>query len=274
MNELVKLATDTTNNLFGDNHIDFLFYLSLLISGILLFREYKLRIVEDKNKKNEQIDSAIKATYDLKIQLELFAKFERETEEYTQLREKVIVALPFLSYKLTKEINELTQTVSNDKLQELINGLEYELNILKYNQDSVVVALYNKALIDHIDFIYKSKIHPILIPFILTFLTLFAFLLILFFSFSFSNIDTIFSKYYLIQLIVNTILFVFYSLLIDSLIQNDKIKKGWKTWAFIIGSFIISLTIFLMYKLHITITIVHFIIFFIMFWLLKKYFVS
>ncbi|WP_066047303.1 hypothetical protein [Robertmurraya korlensis] len=274
MNELVKLVIDTITKLFGENYLDFLVFLSVLIIGILLFREFKLRITEEINKKNEKTEIALQVLYDLKFELEIYTNSNKNIEDYLKLKDKVVLALPYLSYKLTLEFSKLNQTVSNSEILTMCKGLESEISLLKYNQDSAVVALNNKTLIDNIDYLYKSKFYPIFMPFMLTIFTIIIISLLLITYFSLSSIESALMKYFLIQMLVNLLFLLFYIVIIGSLIQTDKIKKGWKTWTYVLISILISILIIAFYEKYMVLSMIHFVLFIIMFVVLKKYFVK
>ncbi|KGR89363.1 hypothetical protein [Lysinibacillus boronitolerans] len=270
MNELATLLIETIKGLFGEDKISMIFYFGILLVSVLLFKEFKNKISEEAKNKNEQLDIALKNMLDLKFELIIYKNSSKAQEDYDKLKNKLLNSFPYVSYKLSRELRNVHNNISDLKIDELATILDNEIDGLKSNQDSSVVMINSFNILDNISYIYRMRLHTIFMSTTMTFMALLFILIFGFLYFALSNVDSGLNQYFLIQILINLVIFFFYVLLVASLFQEEKIKKGLWSWLYIIVSIIVSITLISLYTKWMWLGVIHFVLFFGMVFLLKK----
>lgn len=271
MDKLADLLIDTINSVFGEDKFSLIFYLGLILIAILLFKEFKNKIADDSKIKKEQLDIALKCLLELKFEFVKYQNPIKSEENYENLKVKIINAFPYVSYKLGEQLHTINATIENTRIDELIILLNLELEGLKRNQDSSIVMVNNDNIMDNISYILRTRFNNIFLSSTMTFIALTFILIIGFLSLALSSVESIWEKYYLIQMILNLVLFLFYVLLIGDLLQQKKIKNSLWSWGYVILTIIISIVLISLYKRGIWISSIHFALFFAMVLILKKF---
>ncbi|MCR8852868.1 hypothetical protein [Lysinibacillus fusiformis] len=270
MDKLAELLIDTINSVFGEDKLSLILYLGLLFIAILLFKEFKNKIADESIIKKEQLDMALKSLLELKFEL-LKYKNAKAEENFEKLKMKVIDAFPYVSNKLGGQLHIINDTIENTKIDELIKSLNSELEGLKYNQDSSIVMVNNYNIIDTMSYIYRTRFHTVFTSSMMTLISLLFILIIGFLNLALSFVESAWDKYFFIQMIINLMVLFFYAILVSSLFQEDKIKKSMWSWVYIILSIIISIVIISQYTKILWLSSVHFVLFIVMIYLLKKF---
>lgn len=270
MDKLADLLIDTINSVFGEDKFSLIFYLGLILIAILLFKEFKNKIADESTIKKEQLDMAMKSLLDLKFELAKFRDEIKAEENFEKLKIKVIDAFPYVSYKLGKQLHTINTTIENTKIDELIKLINSELEGLKYNQDSSIVMVNSYNIVDTMSYIYRTRFHTVFTSSMMTLISLLFILVIGFLNFALSSVASAWDKYFFIQMIINLMMLFFYVILVSSLFQEDKIKKSIISWGYIILSIIASIVLISQYNKELWLSSVHFVLFFVMIFLLKK----
>lgn len=270
MDKLAEVLINTINSVFGEDKLSLIFYLGLLLIAILLFKEFKNKIANESEVKKEQLDVALKSLLELKFELVKFRDTSKAEGDFEKLKIKVIDAFPFVSYKLGKQLQTINTAIDNTKIDELIEKLNSELEGLKYNQDSSIVMVNSYNIVDTMSYIYRTRFHTVFTSSMMTLITLLFILVVGFLNFALSTVESSWNKYFFIQMIINLMIFFFYVILVSSLFQEDKIKKNAISWGYIIFSIIISIVLISLYNKAIWLSSIHFVLFIVMIFLLKK----
>lgn len=271
MDKLVELLIETINSIFGEDKFSLIFYLGLILITILLFKEFKNKISNEINIKNEQLDMALKSLLKLKFEFIEYKGSSKSEENFGELKNNIIDAFPYVSYKLSKELHSITSNIDDIKINELISFLDIELEGLKYNQDSSIVMINNSNILDEVSYTLRARFYTIFMASTMTFISIIFILVITLFSVALSSVESGWSKYFFIQMIFNLVFFLFYVLLVGSLIQEKKLKNNLWSWGYVILTIIISIVLISLYRYGIWISIVHFALFFVMILMLKKF---
>lgn len=271
MDKLVELLIETINSIFGKDKFTLIFYLGLILIVILLFKEFKNKISNETKIKNEQLDDALKSLLKLKFDFIEYKGSSKSKEEFAELKNNIIDSFPYVSYKLSRELHIITSDINDTKINEVIRLLDSELEGLKYNQDSSIVMVNSPNIIDEVSYIFRARFYPIFMSFIMTCISMIFIIGITLFGIALSFTKSGWSIYFSIQMIVNLVFFLFYVLLVGSLIQEKKLKNNIWSWGYVILSIIISIVLISSYKYGIWISIIHFALFFIMIFMLKKF---
>lgn len=270
MDKLADLLVATINSVFGEDKLSLIFYLGLLLIAILLFKEFKNKIADESTIKKEQLDMALKSLLELKFELVRYKDVSKAEEDFEKLKVKVIDAFPYVSFKLGKQLHNINTTLEISKIDELIKSLDSELEGLKYTQDSSIVMVNSYNMMDNISYIFRTRFHTIFMSSTMTFISLIFILVIGFLSLALSSVESGLNKYFFIQMLFNLLFFLFYVILVGSLLQEKKIKNGFWSWVYVILSVIISLVLISLYTKELWLSSVHFVLFFVMIILLKK----
>ncbi|MCP1144857.1 hypothetical protein [Lysinibacillus endophyticus] len=270
MDKLAEALISTINSVFGEDKLSLIFYLGLLLIAILLFKEFKNRIADESAIKKEQLDMALKSLLELKFELVKFRDISKEGEAFEQLKIKIIDAFPYASYKLGKKLHNINTTIDNAQINELIKLLNLEIEGLKYNQDSSIAIVNSYNIIDTMSYIYRTRFHTVFTSSMMTLISLLFILVVGFLNFALTTVESAWNKYFFIQMIINLMIFFFYVILVSSLFQEDKIKKNATSWIYVIVSIIISIVLISLYNKAIWLSSIHFVLFFVMIFLLKK----
>lgn len=166
-------------------------------------------------------------------------------------------------------INKLAIT-PNAQINELIKLLNLEIEGLKYNQDSSIAIVNSYNIIDTMSYIYRTRFHTVFTSSMMTLISLLFILVVGFLNFALTTVESAWNKYFFIQMIINLMIFFFYVILVSSLFQEDKIKKNATSWIYVIVSIIISIVLISLYNKAIWLSSIHFVLFFVMIFLLKK----
>lgn len=271
MDKLVELLIETINSIFGEDKFSLIFYLGLILITILLFKEFKNKISNETKIKNEQLDMALISLLKLKFEFIEYKGSSKSKEKFAELKNNIIDAFPYVSYKLSKELHIITSNIDDTKINELIRLLDFELEGLKYNQDSSIVMINSSNIIDEVSYTFRARFYTIFMSSTMTFISIIFILVITLFGVALSSVESGWIKYFFIQMIFNLVFFLFYVLLVGSLIQEKKLKNNIWSWGYVILSIIISIVLISLYKYGIWISIVHFALFFVMILMLKKF---
>lgn len=271
MDKLVELLIETINSIFGEDKFSLIFYLGLILITILLFKEFKNKISNETNIKNEQLDMALKSLLKLKFEFIEYKGSSKSEENFGELKNNIIDAFPYVSNKLSKELHSITSNIDDIKINELIGFLDIELEGLKYNQDSSIVMINNSNILDEVSYTLRARFYTIFMASTMTFISIIFILVITLFSVALSSVESGWSKYFFIQMLFNLVFFLFYVLLVGSLIQEKKLKNNLWSWGYVILTIIISIVLISLYRYGIWISIVHFALFFVMILMLKKF---
>lgn len=271
MDKLVELLIETINSIFGEDKFSLIFYLGLILITILLFKEFKNKISNETNIKNEQLDMALKSLLKLKFEFIEYKGSSKSEENFGELKNNIIDAFPYVSNKLSKELHSITSNIDDIKINELISFLDIELEGLKYNQDSSIVMINNSNILDEVSYTLRARFYTIFMASTMTFISIIFILVITLFSVALSSVESGWSKYFFIQMLFNLVFFLFYVLLVGSLIQEKKLKNNLWSWGYVILTIIISIVLISLYRYGIWISIVHFALFFVMILMLKKF---
>lgn len=271
MDKLADVIVETITELFGTDKLSLLFYLGLIILCILLFKEFKGKMNEEVKNKNEQLDIALRSLLDLKFEMIFFKGSQKSNDDLTNLRNKLIDAFPFLTFRLSEKLQQIKQFSDNENIDNLIVELEKEINGLKHSQNSSVVELNTHNILDNIIYNYRTRFYSIFMSVTMTLIALLFIIFVGFIYWALSNIDSVFEKYYLLQMLINLIIFLFYFVLVASLFQENKLKGNINSWFFIIGNPILSVFIISLYSSFIFLPSIHFLLLILGFMILKKY---
>lgn len=270
MNELAALLIETIKDLFGEDKISLVFYFGILIVSVLLFKEFKNKISEETKSKNEQLDIALIDILDFKFELIIYKNSSKTREDYDKLKSKLLNAFPYVSYKLSRELQVIDSTILDTKIDELTTKLDNEIGGLKSNQDSSVVMINSFNVLDNMSYIYRTRLHTIFMSTTMTFMALLFILIFGFLYFALSIVDSGLNKYYFIQMLINLMFFLFHVILIASLFQDDKIKRGLWSWVYVIIAITVSIALISLYTKWMWLSIAHFVVLIVMVFLLKK----
>lgn len=270
MDKLAEELINTINGVFGEDKLSLIFYLVILLIAILLFKEFKNKIADESVEKKERLDIALKGLLELKFELVKFRDSSEVEENFEKLKIKVIDAFPYVSSKLGKQLHTINLSIDNTEMDKIINLLNSELEGLKYNQDSSIVMMNSYNIFDTISYIYRTRFHTVFTSYMMTLISLLFILVVGFLNFALTTVESSWNKYFFIQMIINLMIFFFYVILVSSLIQEDKIKKSAISWIYIIFSIIISIVLISFYNKVLWLSSIHFVLFFVMVFLLKK----
>ena len=258
MNEIGQLILKTITELFGDNYMDFLIYMSFLFVTIWLFREFKIKVdTEEKNKK-EKLETILTVLIDLRFEVKDFCS---NRDNLQIVKGKLAKAAPYLSYELCQDIYKFSEEISENEIIEFITKLSQEIDIYIREQTNEILQLNKLTIGGFISYYYKTMFRSIVLPISLTYFSMFFALLFLLIILIWFQTNTILQKYYLIQEIINTIIFI--SLLIsviDSAITK-KLNLDKKAWTFIIILLISSIICSLFSSKYLLLSTLNFVIY-------------
>lgn len=239
MSEVAKVVFEGIKQLFGNNYVDLILYLSILLLALWLYREFRNKMVEDEKVRNEKVNSLLVILTDLEFELD---EYMRTKSNFEKLKEKLINAYPFLSYNLSKKVSNFNPSIEDAYINKFIKELKEEKNGLKYNQHDGFSHINEKSILKLLEYHYKTKFETIISPFMMTIFSLSIILLFSLILISLSNFGTFLQKLYLILATFNSIIFIIVLIgLLDTAV-NKKLKKKWSTWIFLILFFSISFT--------------------------------
>lgn len=237
MTEITQTIIEIITKLFGDNYIDFLIYMSLLFVIIWLFKEFKNKVDNEEKNKNEKIETILTVLIDLKFEVK---DFYSNRGNFSVLKEKLAKAAPYVSYELCQDIYKFSREVTETKIKEFINQLSEEIDAYKREQNDEILHLNKKTIEGILKYYYKSMLRPIVLSVSLTYFSVLIGVFLLFILFAWFQLNSIWDKYYLVQELTNSILFI--SLLISVIDSAITKKLNWdkKAWVFIVSLLICS----------------------------------
>lgn len=235
MNEFGQLILKTITELFGGNSVDFLIYMSLLFVTIWLFKEFKNRVDNEGRSKSEKIETILTVLIDLRFEVNDFC-LNRDNLQI--IKEKLAKAAPYLSYELCQDIYKFSGEVNENEIKEFINQLTKEIDIYKSEQNDEILQLNKITLEGAISYYYKSMFKPVVLSIFLTCFSIVIGFLLLYVFLAFVQSNSILKQYYLIQNVVNMILFISLCVVcFDSAVSK---KMNWGKWISFIILFISS----------------------------------
>ncbi|MER2009243.1 MAG: hypothetical protein ABS939_17475 [Psychrobacillus sp.] len=270
MDKLAELLIDTINSVFGEDKFSLIFYLGIFLISILLFKEFKNKISEESRYTREQLDIALKVLLDLKFGLVSFKATTKSLESFGEIKAKILAAFPYLSIKLSEELQNININIQDNEIDVLLKDIETEINGLKNNQDSSIVMMNNYNVLANMSYIYRTRLHTIFVSTIMTLMTLLFILIVGFIYLAFAEVDSVLNRYYFIQMLINLMVFFTHLILIANFFQEEKIKNSLFTWIYVPLSLAISIVLLTLYTKWLWLTILHFVLLVVMIWLLKK----
>lgn len=238
MDGIGQLILKTITELFGNNYIYFLIYVSLLFVTIWLFREFKNKVDNEEKNKKEKIETILTILIDLKFEVK---DFYQNKDNLKIVKEKLVKASPYLSYELCQDIYKFSEQINENEITEFISKLSVEIDTYKSEQNNEILQLNKITIGGIIGYYYKTMFKPVVLPILLTLLAIIIGLLLLYIFLGLFQSNSIADKYYLLQQTVNIIIFVSLIIfIIDSLIMG-KLNWGKREWISIIILLIASL---------------------------------
>lgn len=270
MNEVIKIVIEGIKKLFGDNYVNLILYLSILILALWLYKEFRIKMVEDEKIRKEKINNILVLLMDLEFELN---DFIRNKSNFEKLKEKLISAYPYLSYKLSEKVSDFNPDLEETRIKEFLKELREEKSRYKINQFDELSIINEKYTLNIFEYHYKTKFKPFILPF---FLTVFSLLIILIFTliliFLYTT-ESLSQKLFLILVIINFLIFLIILLGFFDMTINKKIVYNWKIWTYLIiflSFSVLSLVVFPISPASIVLFVFYILSFFLLPKILKK----
>lgn len=114
----------------------------------------------------------MKSLLELKFELIKYQNLLKTEEKFEQLKLKIINAFPYVSYKLGDKLHNITPTIEDVEMEELIKLLNIELEGLKRNQDSSIVMVNTDNIVDNVGYILRTRFSNVFMSTTMTFISL------------------------------------------------------------------------------------------------------
>ncbi|WP_154992104.1 hypothetical protein [Priestia megaterium] len=256
MNELVKIVLNSVDQLFGKNYVQLITYLLIALIGTWLYKEFRTQLLNSENYKREKYSEVLTILLELEYALN---KFLINEVEFTQLEENLKAAYPYLSYDLSKEVGSFSTGIEKKKVEKFVERLSTERTNLKYNQPNAFSYLNERSISRSFGHLFRTMLSPVLIPFLLTLLTVVVSFMLLYLTFAMSTVESVVKQYYLIQGVIDYICFLMILVGIADIINNQKVSSMKHLVIFLIIFITLSITAFLIFSKFIIIPTILFV---------------
>ncbi|MEK4753715.1 hypothetical protein MKX72_14550 [Priestia sp. FSL R5-0597] len=256
MNELVKIVLNSVDQLFGKNYVQLITYLLIALIGTWLYKEFRTQLLNSENYKREKYSEVLTILLELEYALN---KFLINEVEFTQLEENLKAAYPYLSYDLGKEVGSFSTGIEKKKVEKFVERLSTERTNLKYNQPNAFSYLNERSISRSFGHLFRTMLSPVLIPFLLTLLTVVVSFMLLYLTFAMSTVESVVKQYYLIQGVIDYICFLMILVGIADIINNQKVSSMKHLVIFLIIFITLSITAFLLFSKFIIIPTILFV---------------
>ncbi|MCM2975892.1 hypothetical protein M3592_10630 [Priestia aryabhattai] len=256
MNELVKIVLNSVDQLFGKNYVQLITYLLIALIGTWLYKEFRTQLLNSENYKREKYSEVLTILLELEYALN---KFLINEVEFTQLEENLKAAYPYLSYDLSKEVGSFSTGIEKKKVEKFVERLSTERTNLKYNQPNAFSYLNERSISRSFGHLFRTMLSPVLIPFLLTLLTVVVSFMLLYLTFAMSTVESVVKQYYLIQGVIDYICFLMILVGIADIINNQKVSSMKHLVIFLIIFITLSITAFLLFSKFIIIPTILFV---------------
>jgi len=256
MNELVKIVLNSVDQLFGKNYVQLITYLLIALIGTWLYKEFRTQLLNSENYKREKYSEVLTILLELEYALNRFLINE---VEFTQLEENLKAAYPYLSYDLSKEVGSFSTGIEKKKVEKFVERLSTERTNLKYNQPNAFSYLNERSISRSFGHLFRTMLSPVLIPFLLTLLTVVVSFMLLYLTFAMSTVESVVKQYYLIQGVIDYICFLMILVGIADIINNQKVSSMKHLVIFLIIFITLSITAFLLFSKFIIIPTILFV---------------
>ncbi|AVQ98359.1 hypothetical protein OBCHQ24_04815 [Oceanobacillus iheyensis] len=248
MIEILNVVIEGIRDLFKDNYLDLVFYLSTLLMFFYLFKHFKNSLKESDDSKKEQVQKQLIVLTNLEFELE---EYKRSGANFELLKEKLINATPYISYELNRDVRNIRPNMDANAINDFLKVLRVEIDGCKYIQIDDTSHVNEKSIVRIIDYHYKSKFGPILFPLLLTLGAMVMLSVFLLITIPISLVDSFGQKFILSYQAMNPIICVAFILTIIDLIANKKVQNKWTTWISIVTAFALSISSIVLAHKHV-----------------------
>ncbi|GIM45978.1 hypothetical protein DNHGIG_15270 [Collibacillus ludicampi] len=156
----------------GDPSV-FLFWISLLVVTLWLFKEIKKTITDDKSLQVSRIDHKLEIYGRLECNILLYLRLKNEDSQKL-IYEKLGESYSALSKPIYDKLFESLKSSDDDKLEECVKDIHEEVLNLKNRREQIYPMIYSNGVFESF-YYYMNIIERIFLPIIFTY---FAFLFI------------------------------------------------------------------------------------------------
>lgn len=202
----------------------------IAIFSLWMYKELRAFYTDSEKNLAQRIDKAIELYSDLDFEI---YKYRTNKGSYLDVINKINKASFVMPYELHKVCEIIKE--NNEELKDTFNDLNKmikdEINRLKLKQKDGVTFKNDGDFTEYVENYVKTKIAPFGMPFIHTYFNMAFTLGIVLFTFLIINEPSIFQRTLLLTFVMDSILYVFYVLIIFStVIMKNRFKHSKLNW--------------------------------------------
>lgn len=261
----MKIIIDGIKEVSGDNILDLTIYIAAIILFIWLFKEFRIKLIEEQKTTKEKESDVLIDFIDLEFELK---QFINDKSNFDKLREKLTKIYPNLSYQLSKKVSNFRLEMENDEIKEFLEGLVNEKNNIKYNQLNGICSTNENSFFKMMEQQYKTKFLALVEPLLLALFSILIIITFILIMIGYSSIDSSVAKYFITQAIINILFCIILVIGILETLINKKFINKKSTWIYLFGFFLATILLFIFFNITpavSTIVFIYYIIFIINF---------
>ncbi|MUG71945.1 hypothetical protein [Paenibacillus validus] len=227
----MNYVVEFIKSIFPDTSTAF-FVIALTLFSLWMYKEMRSSFVEGVKNNAQRADKAIDCYAELELEI---LKLLNEKSDHFAVAEKVSKASSLMPYALLKKCNgwkdESDTEKQNEILKEIHKELRNEILSLKLKQSDPITYKTDDTFVDFIAVYVKTKLAPIGLPFLHTFINL----CIIFFIFLYGNIvinESLMSQkvLYISLIFVGILYFLLLNIIISLVLFKGRFKHSILNW--------------------------------------------
>jgi hypothetical protein len=240
----MNYVVDLIKMLFPDT-LAALFFIVLTLVTLWLYKQIKMRIIDNEKNTVIKVDKAIEAYAELDYEVRRFLK---DKSDISLIDTKLIKAGQYLPTiildSLQDWIDNFEKNADFERLVKLQKEIREEIRRLKLTQLDPVTYRSNGGLTEFITVYYKTKLSSIVEPMFHTVVGIFILMILLLFGSAFASTHEITKQILLISMLIAMMVFILVlDIVISEVVAKGRFVHSFLNWAVLVA-FIFSNVVF------------------------------